>query len=352
MKTDVMAVYYRPIPDTDPAPRPGALPLAGGWTRFAQVECLSRGRAAEIVPAVELPAATLDALTRPRPPIAGLSMDAPRLMGILNVTPDSFSDGGRHVDVAGALARAEAMMAEGADLIDIGGESTRPGAAKVPEAEEALRVVPVIAALSSRDEGVPLSLDTRKSAVARAGLEAGARIVNDVSGLRFDPGLAPVVAGGGAALILMHSIGTPETMQALAAEGAYGDVLLDVYDALEAAIAQAETGGVRREAIVVDPGIGFGKTDAENRALMSRIGLFHGLGCPILLGASRKGFVGRATGVASAEDRGPGSAGLALWAVSQGVQFLRVHDIETHRQAIAAWRTVAGPDRPVDGRED
>jgi dihydropteroate synthase len=140
----------------------------------------------------------------------------------------------------------------------------------------------------------------------------------------------------------MHSIGTPETMQAMAEQGAYGDVLLDVYDALEAAVAQAEAAGVAREAIVVDPGIGFGKTDAGNRALMARISLFHGLGCPILLGASRKGFVGRVGGVPRAEDRGPGSAGLAIWAVSQGVQFLRVHDMDTHRQAIALWRAVSG----------
>ena len=344
-----MTAYLRPIPDTDPAPRTGSLPLAGGWMRFSHVERLSRGAAPDIVPVAALSDTELDPLTRPRPPIAGLSMDRPRLAGILNVTPDSFSDGGLHVDPSVAVARAATMVAEGADLIDIGGESTRPGASEVPEAAEIARVIPVIGAIAERGAGVPLSLDTRKSGVARAGLHAGARIVNDVSGLRFDPDLARVAAEEGAALILMHSIGTPETMQAMAAEGAYGDVVLDVYDALEAAIARAEAAGVRREAIVVDPGVGFGKTDAENRALMARIGLFHGLGCPILLGASRKGFVGRVAGVPAPADRGPGSAGLAIWAVSQGVQFLRVHDIETHRQAIASWRAVAGPDPRQSG---
>jgi len=339
-----MTDYFRPIPETDPATRPGALPLAGGWARFSEVEHLARGRAPEILAASEIPAPVLERLTRPRAPVAGLALDVPRLMGILNVTPDSFSDGGVHADPAVAVARAEAMVAEGADLIDIGGESTRPGAAELPEAEEIARIRPVIEALAARAPGMVLSLDTRKSAVARAGLEAGAHILNDVSGLRFDPSLADVAARSGAPLILMHSIGTPETMQAMAEQGAYGDVLLDVYDALEAAVAQAEAAGVAREAIVVDPGIGFGKTDAGNRALMARIGLFHGLGCPILLGASRKGFVGRVGGVPKAADRGPGSAGLAIWAVSQGVQFLRVHDMDTHRQAIALWRSVSGPD--------
>jgi dihydropteroate synthase len=337
-----MTRYYRPIPDTDPAPLPGSLTLAGGWARFSHVERLERGESPVLVPATEVAADVLDRLTRPRAPIAGLAMDAPKLMGILNITPDSFSDGGAYVATERAVARAHAMVAEGADLIDVGGESTRPGAAEVPADREIARIGPVIAALAASGPDVPLSLDTRKAAVAQAGLAAGARIVNDVSGLRFDPDLADRAAKAGAPLILMHSIGTPETMQKLAAAGAYDDVLLDVHDGLEAAVAQAEAAGVARERIVVDPGIGFGKTDTQNRALMARISLFHGLGCPILLGASRKGFVGRVGGVADAVDRGPGSAGLALWAVSQGVQFLRVHDIEMHRQAIALWRAVSG----------
>jgi dihydropteroate synthase len=338
-----MKVYFRPIPLTDPAGSATSLPLAGGWARFERAERLVRGAPSEIVTPDRIPAPVLERLTRPRPAIAGLSLEAPRLVGILNVTPDSFSDGGRHAGLEAALARARQMIAEGADLIDIGGESTRPGASEVPQAEELARVRPVIASLAGAGLGVPISLDTRKSFVGRAGLAAGADILNDVSGLRFDPTLADLAAETGAPLILMHSIGTPQTMQDLAAEGAYDDVLLDVYDGLEAAVAQAEAAGVDRARIVVDPGIGFGKSDAQNRALMSRISLFHGLGCPILLGASRKGFVGRVGGVPDAADRGPGSTGLALWAVSQGVQFLRVHDIDMHRQAIALWRAVAGP---------
>jgi dihydropteroate synthase len=337
-----MQVYYRPIPITDPACPADALRLAGGWTRFAEAERIARGADTRIVAAADIPEDDLHRLTAPRMPLAGLTMDAPRLMGILNVTPDSFSDGGSHAGPDAAVARAREMVEECADLIDIGGESTRPGAEEVPVAVEIARVRPVIEALASEATGVPISLDTRKAAVAEAGLRAGADILNDVSGLRYDPALADVAAGVGAPLILMHSIGTPETMQALAAAGAYDDVLLDVYDGLEAAIAQAEAAGVPRARIVVDPGIGFGKTDDQNLALMSRIGLFHGLGCAILLGASRKGFVGRVGHVPDAAKRGPGSAGLALWAVSQGVQILRVHDIDMHRQAIALWRAVAG----------
>ncbi|MDG4647656.1 dihydropteroate synthase [Roseibacterium sp. SDUM158017] len=323
--------------------------LAGGWTRFREVEVLQRGTASRVVPAADIPPDALDALVRPRPPLAGMSVDRPRLMGILNLTPDSFSDGGLHAEGPAALERAGELVREGADLIDVGGESTRPGAPEVPESQEIARIRPVIEALVAAGPGVPVSLDTRKSAVARAGLAAGAGILNDVSGLRFDPAVASVAAEAGAPLILMHSIGTPETMQGLAEE-AYGDVVLDVFDALGEAVARAEAAGVARARIVVDPGIGFGKTDAHNRALLSRISLFHGLGCAILVGVSRKGMIGRLAGVAEPSRRGPGSAGIGLWAVSQGVQILRVHDMEMHRQAIALWRACAG--RPDSGGRD
>lgn len=334
-------MYFRPKVEIGPVVGPLSVSLAGGWTRVSEVEVLSRTAPPEVIPFAEAPQEVQERLMASRAPISDLTMDTPRLMGILNVTPDSFSDGGTHDGVAAALARAYAMVGEGADLIDIGGESTRPGATDVPVVEEIARIRPVIEALTTEGPSVPLSLDTRKAAVARAGLTAGAQILNDVSGLRFDPELATVAADFSAPLMLMHSIGTPKTMQGMA-ETAYTDVLLDVYDALETAVAQAEAAGVPRQSIVVDPGIGFGKTDDQNRALLSRISLFHSLGCPILLGASRKGFVGRVAQVSNASDRGPGSAGLALWAVSQGVQFLRIHDIEMHRQAIALWRAVSG----------
>jgi dihydropteroate synthase len=265
-------------------------------------------------------------------------------MGILNVTPDSFSDGGYHAG-EGALEHARAMFAAGADLVDIGGESTRPGAAELPEDEEIARIAPVLSSLRAAGVTAPLSLDTRKSGVAAAGLAAGADILNDVSGLRFDPGLGRVAARTGAPLIVMHSIGTPETMQALAA-GAYDDVLLDVFDGLAAAVAQAEAAGVDRSRILVDPGIGFGKTLRQNLALIRRVGLFHALGCAVLLGVSRKGMIGTLSGEAQADRRGPGSAALGLWAVQQGIQLLRVHDMDMHRQALDLWQAVAAPAPP------
>ncbi len=310
--------------------------MAGSWAWFDTVEHLSRVAPAKVVGLEDVPADVLAAMTAPRAALHGVTLDQPRLMGILNTTPDSFSDGGAHNDVSTALARAGQMEAEGADIIDIGGESTRPGADVVDDADEIARTAPVIAAL--RDNGRALiSLDTRKSTVARAGMQAGVISSNDVSGLRYDPALADVAAHTGAPLILMHSIGTPKTMQAQAAE-AYGDVLLDVYDGLAAAIETAVAAGVARSRIIVDPGVGFGKTQAQNLALIARISLFHSLGCAILLGVSRKGFIGTIGAEPHADRRGPGSAGMGLWALGQGVPLLRVHDIGLHRQAIALWR--------------
>lgn len=332
--------YWRAIPSLDPARPSGARTLAGGWAWFDRVERLARGEPSAIVTLDEVPDAVLDAISAPRAPLAGLTLDVPRLMGILNTTPDSFSDGGQHAGQAAAVARAREMMAEGADLIDIGGESTRPGAAYVAPEEEISRTVPVIEALAA--DGILVSLDTRKAPVARAGLAAGARVLNDVSGLRFDPDLAHVARESNAPLILMHSLSTPETMQAEAA-GAYTDVVLDVYDALRDAIAQARDAGVARERIVVDPGIGFGKTQPQNLALIQRLSLFHSLGCAVLLGVSRKGFIGVIADEPQADQRGPGSAGIGLWALGQGVQLLRVHDIRMHKQAIALWRASHGP---------
>ncbi len=335
-----MQPYYRPIPSTDPARPSGALPLAGGWTWFDRVEVLRRGEKTEIRPVSDLPDAVSNALTRPRDPLAGLTLDRPRLMGILNVTPDSFSDGGQYAAPEAAIARVAEMQGNGADLIDIGGESTRPGAAEVPVAEEIARTAPVIEALCGAPNPPLISLDTRKSAVAEAGIAAGAGILNDVSALRFDPDLAQVAAKAGVPLILMHSLATPETMQAEAGT-AYDDVVLDVYDGLAAAVAQAEAAGVPRSNIVVDPGIGFGKTQAQNLALIQRLSLFHALGCAVLLGVSRKGFIGAIGHEPQADRRGPGSAGIGLWALSQGVQILRVHDISLHKQAIDLWRASA-----------
>ncbi|EYD77784.1 Dihydropteroate synthase [Rubellimicrobium mesophilum DSM 19309] len=329
--------YWRPIPMTDPARHPEALPLAGGWCWFDRVERLSRSEPPAIMPLPEVPPEVLDRLASPRAPIAGLSWERPRLMGILNVTPDSFSDGGLFDAPDSALAQARAMEAEGADLLDLGGESTRPGARQVPPEEEIARVVPVLGAIR-RHSPITLSVDTRKAAVAEAALAAGAEIVNDVSALHFDPGMARVAARA-PGLCIMHAQGSPETMQL---DPRYDDVVLDVYDMLEERVAAAESQGIPRGRILVDPGIGFGKTLQHNVSLLRRLSLYHALGCAILLGASRKGFVGVLGGAREARDRMPGSVSVALHAARQGVQVLRVHDVGETRQALSLQESVSG----------
>ena len=333
-------IYYRPLAQQGLMP-PGAARLAGGGCWFDRAERLERGAAAVQVALADVPADWLARLTAPRPPLAGMALDRPRLMGILNVTPDSFSDGGRFADPAAALVQARAMQAGGADLLDIGGESTRPGAAEVPVAEELRRTVPVIAALRAAMPDLPISIDTRKAGVARAALTAGAAMVNDVSALGHDPGMAAVVAQAGAPLCLMHAQGAPGSMQD---DPRYGDVLLDVYDAMAARIAVAEAAGIPRARIVIDPGIGFGKTTAHNLALIRGIALFHGLGCAILIGASRKRFIGVIGGADTPDARMPGSVAVALACVAQGVQILRVHDVGETRQALAVWHAIAQPE--------
>jgi len=330
--------YYRPIASVDPARPEGALPLAGGWCWFAEVEVLRRDATPRIVPVAQVPGEVRDRLSAPRPAFGGLSMDRPQIMGILNVTPDSFSDGGRFLAPEAALAQARAMTA-GADVLDIGGESTRPGAAEVAVAEEVERTAPVIAALREGELMVPISIDTRKAAVARAALAAGAGIVNDVAAMGFDPAMVSVVAGARAPVILMHSIKTPATMQD---DPRYEDVLLDVYDFLKARIAAAEAAGISRDKIMVDPGIGFGKTAEHNLLLIQRFSLFHGLGVPVLLGASRKRFIGTIGQEPDAARRVPGSIAVALAGVAQGAQVLRVHDVDETRQALRLWQAVHG----------
>ena len=329
--------YYRPIPCHDAARPAGALPLAGGWLWFDRVEVLRRGAAPELIAAADLPADVAHRLSSPRAPFAGLSMDRPRLMGILNVTPDSFSDGGQFLAPEAALRQGREMAGAGAEIIDVGGESTRPGAALVPEAEEIARTAPVIAALRAGGIETAISIDTRKAGVAEAALAAGASFVNDVSAFTFDGALKPLVAGAGAPICLMHAQGTPQTMQA---DPRYEDVLLDVYDFLAEKVAEAEAAGIPRTSIMVDPGIGFGKTLEHNLALIRGLSLFHGLGCPILLGVSRKKFIGTIGGEHDAARRAPGSVAVALAGVAQGAQVLRVHDVWETRQALSLWRSV------------
>lgn len=320
--------YYRPLIGFD-GPR-----LADGWCRIAAVEKLNREGQVQIIPIEQAPDFWLENWLRPRADFAGLPLSRPSVMGILNITPDSFSDGGKWQGDA-ALAQANAMLKAGADLLDIGGESTRPGAKAVPPEEEVARILPAVTALAKK---AVLSIDTRKSPVAETTLAAGARIINDVSGLNYDAGLAPVIASADAGLILMHSQDTPENMQL---DPHYDNVLLDVYDALEAAIRKAEAAGIPRARIMVDPGIGFGKTLAHNLEILRRISIFHGLGCGVLLGISRKGMIGKLSGQADPSQRDAGTIALTLAAIGQGIQMHRVHDVGGVVQAIKLWQAVA-----------
>jgi dihydropteroate synthase len=264
--------------------------------------------------------------------IAGgeIALDAPVLVGILNVTPDSFSDGGRFATADAALAQADRLKADGCRLIDVGGESTRPGSKPVPASEEAERVVPVIDALVRRGLG-PVSVDTRKADVAAAALDAGASVVNDVSGLTFDPELASRVARAGAGLVLMHMRGTPETMDGLTR---YGDVAVEVAGELREAAARADAAGVARERIVLDPGLGFAKTPEQSFRLLAELDPIVGLGYAVLVGPSRKRFLGAATG-RPPEDRDRATAVACALAWQRGARLFRVHDARLAREALA-----------------
>jgi dihydropteroate synthase len=282
--------------------------------------------------------ATIARLLAPRAPLPVgdrvIRLDQPQIMGILNMTPDSFSDGGQHFgDVGGSVAAGFAMAQAGAAIIDVGGESTRPNAAPVWENDEIARTEPVIRQLAAG--GAAVSIDTRKAGVMAAGLAAGAAIVNDVSALCYDDQAATLLAGGICPVVLMHHQGNPETMQK---NPSYQDVLIDVYDWLEDRIAFAAAAGISRDRIIVDPGIGFGKTLRHNLRLLNGLALFHGLGCPIVLGASRKRIIGALSNEAPVDQRLGGSVALALHGAQMGVQILRVHDTAESVQAIRVWR--------------
>ncbi|MEI4471220.1 dihydropteroate synthase [Frigidibacter sp. MR17.24] len=336
-----MMRYYRPLCQTGLPMTLTARRLAGGWSWFDHVEVLERGIAPRVIPVGDLPQSALQALTLPRAAHAGMAMDRPRIMGILNTTPDSFSDGGRFDNPDIAIARARELTVAGQHILDIGGESTRPGAPEVPVDEEIARTAPVIAALRRAGHEGPISIDTRKAAVAEAAIAAGADLVNDVSGFDFDPRMAEVVARSGVAVCLMHAQGIPETMQD---NPAYDDVLLDVYDALAERVARAEMAGIHPARISVDPGIGFGKTEAHNIALIRGLSLFHGLGCPVLLGVSRKRFIGRIGGGdgGTAAGRMPGTVAITIEGLRQGAQMHRVHDVAEVTQALRLWQELQG----------
>lgn len=352
------STYLRPV-GLFPAPAEAddaafaGLPLAGQPLRFTTVEIAEREgsrvarRIATLGEVVErdwgrgtLDAARdLEALTAPRARLAGLSLDRPRIMGIVNVTPDSFSDGGQHDQAEAAIAHGLKLAEEGADILDIGGESTRPGADYVPVDEELRRVIPVIEGLRARTDA-RISIDTRKAEVMRRAAAAGADILNDVSALTHDPEALAVAAESGLPVILMHAQGDPRTMND---NPQYSDVVLDVFDYLEERIRACEAAGIARGKIVVDPGIGFGKHLHHNVAVMAALSLYHALGGAVLLGASRKKLIDHISDVPNPRDRVPGSIAAALVGVAQGVQIVRVHDVAATRQALDVWRaTLAG----------
>ncbi len=332
---------------------PGTLPLCGdGPFDFTAIELITRRGPAvtrrlrplsdlwdsDVNPAL-LPVHTiLDHLTAPRRRIAGLRIDRPRLMGIVNVTPDSFSDGGQFGSSAVAIAHAFRLAEEGASILDIGGESTRPGSDATPLDEELARVLPVIEALNGKTEAL-ISIDTRKAEVARRALAAGAHMINDITAMTHDPAMIDVAAEAGVPVVLMHALGDPKTMQA---DPRYDDAPTDIYDYLAGRIAALRAVGILRERIIIDPGIGFGKTPAHNLQLMASLALLHGLGCPVLLGASRKRFIGGLTNEPEASKRMAGSVGAALAGAAQGVQIIRVHDVKETKAALDVFSASMG----------
>jgi dihydropteroate synthase len=319
-----------------------ALPLQGGHAAFPLVRLIEDGAGRGILPVTAIPDEFQDllpALTRRPPAFAGIEPPEPGrplVMGIVNVTPDSFSDGGETAETAAAIARGHAMLEAGADILDIGGESTRPGAEPVTPEEEIRRILPVVRDLA---RAAPVSVDTRHAATMAAALEAGAEIVNDVTALRHDGEALRVVAGAAAPVVLMHMPGTdPRRMQA---EARYGDVVLDVARFLRDRVETLERLGIPRGRIALDPGIGFGKTMAHNLALLERLPLLAGLGCPVLVGLSRKRFLGTIAGIPAAGQRMVPSIAGALFAASRGAAILRVHDVAETVQALALWRASA-----------
>lgn len=320
--------------------------LAGGWARFSHIRLRPKGDRDETCwTAIEVPdLSDIGVLTAPRSDCLGLALDQPRIMGVLNITPDSFSDGGVHFDHAWAIHAGLVMVEAGADIIDVGGESTRPGAEPIPEDVEMDRIIPVIEGLVAAGCQAPISVDTRKAHVARAAFDAGARIFNDVSALAFDPDSAEMAArlvrDTGGWICLTHSQGEPSIMQK---NPHYDDVVLDVFDALAERFRFAVAAGVPADRIIVDPGIGFGKTAQHNLQLLRGLAIYHGLGAPILLGASRKRFIGAISGEATAQKRGPGSIAAAMWGVARGAQIVRVHDVVETIQALSVWRALADP---------
>jgi dihydropteroate synthase len=316
-----------------------AAPLAGGPLAFSLVDLISRASGGEgmrrSLTLAEARAAAvdqLDAIAAPRTAWAGFDLTRPLIMGVLNVTPDSFSDGGDFADVRTAIEHGKTLLAAGADIVDVGGESTRPGAAPVSPQDEAARVLPVIRALS--EAGAIVSIDTRHAAVMGQAVAAGARIINDVTALTGDPDSPRVAAQSGAAIVLMHMLGEPQTMQQ---DPRYADVTCDLVDYFTTRLSALAALGVAPARIAVDPGIGFGKTVAHNVQLLDELAAFHVFGCPLLLGASRKSFIGRLSRGETPKQRIAGTLAAHQMGWDRGVQVVRVHDVNESYQARAIW---------------
>ena len=313
--------------------------MQGGDLAFSLARLIEDGREVATLPVAMLPedwGDQIEAITARPLPFAGLVSQRPLVMGILNITPDSFSDGGRHFDASAAIEAGHAMLQAGADILDIGGESTRPGAEPVSPDEEIARVIPVVRELA---KAAPVSIDTRHAATMQAALEAGAEIINDVTALRHDPAAVDFLARNQVPIVLMHMPGTdPRAMQA---QADYADVVLEVARFLRDRVATLEALGIARARIAIDPGIGFGKTMAHNLALIEALPILAGIGCPIMLGASRKRFIGTLSGVEQAEDRLAGSLAVALAGAARGAAILRVHDVAETIQALAVWQACA-----------
>jgi dihydropteroate synthase len=322
--------------------------LAGGLNWFAAVELIrveGHSRVATELVSVEGIESRFDqdmashwqALTSPRAALQlgerTIRLDQPQVMGIINATPDSFSDGGQFADSVAAAEAGAQMAAQGAAIVDVGGESTRPGARSIWEGDEIERVVPVIRQLSTG--GAAVSVDTRKADVMTAAIEAGAHMINDVSALSYDQRSAEVAAAANVPVVLMHHKGAPEVMQD---DPRYDDLLVEIYLWLEERVAFAEESGIARERILIDPGFGFGKNVGHNLELMNGLALFHSLGCPMIVGASRKRTIGALSGEAPADQRLGGSIAFAVKAVEQGAQIVRVHDVFETVQALRVWR--------------
>jgi len=301
-------------------------------SHISEIQKWAIAEGGEVAAAFEI---QMSKLSRTRASVTGLVMNRPRLMGVINFTPDSFYDGGRLKTVDAAVAHGRMLRDAGADILDIGGESTRPGSEAVSEQQEMDRILPIIEQLSTED--ILVSVDTRRAPVMRAACAAGARIINDVSALT-EPGTLEAAAETGAAVVLMHMQGAPKSMQD---DPTYDHAPYEVLRFLQDRIAACEAAGIDRTAIMVDPGIGFGKNIDHNLQIFEQLALFHATGCAIMVGASRKSFIGAVADCDSPDDRLPGSLAAAIMAAGQGVQLHRVHDVAATRQALTVSLTLA-----------